>query len=76
MTIRELANKAAPSLGVFQKAGPAAAVMTVIDSGLLQLGPLGRITAPLSDVAARLVPGSSTETIRAILGVLGCQLLA
>ena len=79
MAIRELANVAAPSLGVFQKAGPAAAAMTVIDSGLLKLGPLGTISAPLTEVASRLVPGSSTETIRAqerLVGLLRKQELA
>ena len=79
MTLKELANKAAPSLGVFQKAGPAAAAMTVIDSGLLKLGPLGTISAPLEEVAARLVPGAGPETIKArerIVGLLANQELA
>jgi len=79
MTLKELANVAAPSLGVFQKAGPAAAAMTVIDSGLLKLGPLGTISAPLEEVAARLVPGSGPEAIKArerIVSLLANQELA
>jgi hypothetical protein len=53
--------------------------MTVIDSGLLKLGPLGTISAPLEEVAARLVPGSGPETIKArerIVGLLANQELA
>jgi hypothetical protein len=79
MTLKELAGKASPTLGVFQKAGPGAAIMTTLDSGALKIGPLGSIQIPLEEAAARLVPGSDTESIRyreRIVGLLAKQELA
>jgi hypothetical protein len=64
MTLKELAKRTAPNLGMFQKPGPASAFMNTLDSGALKLGPLGTIGIPLDKAAARLVPGTDETALQ------------